>query len=128
MKLRVGVWIDHRKAAIVFSSGDGVTAKTLESGLEPHPRFSGHQDGGGEKQYEERYAQHLDQYYDRVIRELGQPEALFIFGPGEAKRELKERLGRTKTLVSSNVAIETADKLTDLQIVSKVKEHFGIDH
>ena len=126
MKLRVGVWLDHRKATIVLSSENGVTAKTLESGVEPHPRFSSQKVRGGEKHYEERYAQRLDQYYDRVICELGQPEALFILGPGEAKRELKERLGRAKTPVSSNVAMETTDKLTDLQIVAKVKEHFAI--
>ena len=54
--------------------------------------------GGGEKKYEERHDQHLDRYYDEVISQLGQPEALLIFGPGEAKLQLKERLSRSKAL------------------------------
>ena len=59
--------------------------------------------------------------------QLGQPEAVLIFGPGEAKLQLKERLSRSKALSEHIVGIETTDKLTDPQIVAKVKEHFGID-
>ena len=58
---------------------------------------------------------------------MGQPEALLIFGPGEAKLQLKERLSRSKALSEHIVGIETTDKLTDPQIVAKVKEHYGID-
>ena len=57
---------------------------------------------------------------------LGRPEAFLIFGPGEAKLELKERLSRTKACSGRTVDVETSDKLTDPQIVAKVKEHFGI--
>jgi hypothetical protein len=57
---------------------------------------------------------------------MGQPEAVLIFGPGEAKLQLKERLSRSKTLAERIVGIETTDELTDPQIVAKVKEHYGI--
>jgi hypothetical protein len=124
---KAGVWIDHRKAVIVSASPAGVTAKTLESGVGPHTHFSSPLEGGGEKKYEDRFNEHLDHYYDKIIGELGQPEALLIFGPGEAKLQLKERLSRSKALAKSIVAVETADKLTDPQIVAKVKEHYGID-
>jgi hypothetical protein len=134
---KVGIWIDHKKAVIVSASGRRVTAKTLESDIGPHARYSGragyptpdgpHDGGRGEKKYEERYDQHLDRYYDEVISQLGQPEALLIFGPGEAKLQLKERLSRSRALSERIVGIETTDKLTDPQIVAKVKEHYGID-
>ena len=136
MSYDVGMWIDHKKAVIVSTSGDRVTAKTLESEVGPHARYSGRsgyptsdgpQEGRGEKKYEERYGQHLDRYYDEVISQLGQPEALFIFGPGEAKLQLKERLSRSKALSEEVVDLETTDKLTDPQIVAKVKEHYRID-
>lgn len=39
---------------------------------------------------------------------------------GEAKLQLKERLGRSKELSALVVGIETTDKLTDPQIVAKV--------
>jgi hypothetical protein len=127
MTHKVGIWIDHKKAVIVSASEDRVTAETLESDVGPHTRYSGPQDGGGEKRYEERHRQHLDRYYDEVIGQLGQPEALLIFGPGEAKLELRERLRRSKTWSDRTVDIETADKLTEPQIVARVKEQFLID-
>jgi hypothetical protein len=137
MNDKVGIWIDHRKAVIVSASADRVTVRTLESEVGPHSRYSGRagssapeggEDEGGEKKYEKRYRQHLDRYYDAVIGELAHPEALLILGPGEAKLQLKERLSRSKALPGGAVSIETTDKLTDSEIVVKVKEHFGIDH
>jgi hypothetical protein len=47
-----------------------------------------------------------------------------IFGPGEAKGELKERLEQHK-LGSRIAAIETADKMTNPQISAKVRTYFG---
>ncbi len=122
----VGVWIDHKKAVIVSVAAGHVTARTVESGVEPHPHYSGSQERGGEKKYEERHSLQLDQYYDHVISQLGEPDALLLFGPGEAKLQLKERLGRSKVLSGSISAVERTDKLTDRQIVAKVKEHYGI--
>jgi len=127
MSHKVGIWIDHKKAVIVSASGNQITTKTLESEVGSHPRYSGPQDAGGEKKYEERHGQHLDQYYDDVISRLGQPEAVLILGPGEAKLQLKERLSRSRALAERVVEIETTDKLTEPQIVAKVKEHYGID-
>jgi hypothetical protein len=126
MSHQVGIWIDHRKAVIVSASAGQVTAKTVESEVGPHPRYSGSQEGGGEKKYEERRDLHLDRYYDEVITQLGQPDALLLFGPGEAKLQLRDRLGRSKMFSASIVAVESTDKLTDPQIVARVKEHYGI--
>jgi len=136
MKRKAGVCIDHKKAVIVSVSTDHATVKTLTSEVGPHARYSGRagyptpggsHEGGGEKKYEQRYDHHLDRYFDEVISQLGQPDAVLIFGPGEAKLQLKERLSRSKALPDCVVGIETADKLSDPQIVAKVKEHYGID-
>jgi hypothetical protein len=135
MNDKVGIWIDHSKAVMVFVSAGQVTTKTVASDVGPHARYSGRagyptadgpQEGGGEKKYEERYGQHLDRYYDDVISQLGQPESLLIFGPGEAKLQLRERLSRSKSLSERVEEVETTDKLTDAQIVAKVSEHFGM--
>lgn len=121
-----GIWVDHKKAVIVSVSAGGVNVKTLESEVGPHTHYAGSQEGGGEKKYEERHNQRLDEYYDEVIGLLGHPEALLIFGPGEAKLQLRERISRVTALATCRVEIEAADKLTDPQIVAKVKAHFGL--
>jgi hypothetical protein len=127
MSHKVGIWIDHKKAVIVSVSEARVSATTLESEVGPHPRYSGRPDGGGEKKYQARHGQHLHRYYDEVIGLIGDPEELLIFGPGEAKLELKERLSRSTALSEYTVKVATADKLTEPQILAKVREHFGVD-
>jgi len=122
----VGVWIDHKKAVIVSIAAGQVTTRTLESDVGPHPHYSGSQEGGGERKYEARHNLDLDRFYDDVIGHLGKPDALLLFGPGEAKLQLKECLGRSQASSGTIVAVESTDKLTDPQIVAKVKEHFGI--
>lgn len=132
---QVGIWIDHRKAVFAFLNKGQVTTKVLESAVGPHGRYShdaayptnnGSQSGGGEKKYVERNRHDLERYYDDVVKEIGQSGSIFIFGPGEAKTELKTRLGLTHGLVERVAAIEAADSLTDAQIVAKVKEHYGL--
>jgi hypothetical protein len=125
MSQNVGIWIDHRKAVIVSTSGDEVTIRTLQSDVAGHPHYGGQQDGGGEQKYEARHGQQLDRYYDEVIGRLDHPEAVWIFGPGEAKLELKARLARAKSPSAPTVDVDAADQMTDPQIVAKVKEHFG---
>jgi len=135
MHNKVGVWIDHKKAVIVSASAEAFSVRTVESEIGPHARYSGRseyptpdgpQEGGGERHYEQRYDQHLDRYYDETISRLGQFDALLVFGPGEAKLQLKERLARAAASERA-IDVETTDKLTDRQIVAHVKAHYGLD-
>jgi len=47
-----------------------------------------------------------------------------IFVPGEAKGELEKRIVHEKVKVLI-VEIETADKMTDRQIMTKVRKYFA---
>jgi hypothetical protein len=62
-------------------------------------------------------------YYDAVIACIRDAEASLIFGPGEAKGELKKRLVEN-ILGGRIIGVETVDKMTDRQIASKVRPHF----
>jgi hypothetical protein len=66
---------------------------------------------------------HLNIYYDAVIACIRNAESILIFGPGEAKGELRERLERNN-LGGRVVCIETVDKMTDRQIAAKVRQYF----
>jgi hypothetical protein len=55
---------------------------------------------------------HLNIYYNAVIAAMRDAESIPIFGPGEAKGELQERLERNN-LGDRIVAVETVDKMTD---------------
>jgi stalled ribosome rescue protein Dom34 len=126
MKKHVGVWIDHRNAVIVFTGQDTEEPQRIESGVEKHVRYSGQgseHDGKADDQRDSQFAAHLDKYYDNVIAKIRTAESILIFGPGEAKGEFKNRL-IAKRLGARIVAVETADKMTDHQIATKVSEYY----
>ena len=70
------------------------------------------------------FSGHLNTYYDAIVASIGGAESILVFGPGEAKGELKKRLQR-KHLGGRVAVIETVDKMTDRQIAAKVRQHFA---
>lgn len=126
MSHHAGVWIDHKKAVVVIVAGKTVTQHVLPSGLGSHTHYGGSQESGGEKKYEERRGHDLDRYYDSVIEQLAHPDRLLLMGPGEAKLELKTCLERSRRVPAVVIELESADKLTDGQIVERVKDHFDL--
>ena len=123
MKKTVGLWIDHRKAVIVFLTGlEEEEIKQINSDLEKPHGQSGSSIRADDLLQNE-LTEHLNQYYDKVISSLQNAPAILILGPGEAKGELKKRLERNNHN-GREIAVETADKLTENQLVAKVRKHF----
>jgi len=125
MEKDIGLWIDHRKAVVVMVSDEGEEIKEITSHMEKHVRFSSgsSEAGQGEDVRDRQFGNRLDSYYDTVIDVIGDGDSIQIFGPGEAKGELKKRL-ESKGLGGRIVSVETVDKMTDRQIVAKVRDHF----
>lgn len=132
MKNNIGLWIDHRKAVIsVFSVNEGETKVILSHADRQPGRIDGER---SMTKYESllvpaddvrdrKFEQHLNTYYDEVITCVHDAESLLIFGPGEAKGEFKKRLDKEKPS-GRIVSVETADKMTDRQIVARVRDYF----
>jgi stalled ribosome rescue protein Dom34 len=124
MKKEVGLWIDHKKAVIFSLANEGAEIKRISSELKNNVRFSGGaQKESAEEHGDKRLTGHLNNYYDEVIAYICDAESILIFGPGETKRELKKRL-ESRKLNRKVVGFETVDKMTDNQIVAKVRQHF----
>jgi stalled ribosome rescue protein Dom34 len=126
------LWIDHRKAVIAVISEDGEETLEIRSNVEKQPgRVAGvrsttsyeSQKVQADDSHEREFAGHLNRYYDEVIEAIRDAESILLFGPGEAKGELKKRLERDKLGVHI-IAVETVDKMTDRQIAAKVREYF----
>ena len=133
MKKAVGLWIDHRKAVIVAVTDQGDTTSLIVSRVEKQRgRVAGVRSTApfasrlvpADDRQESSFRQHLATYYDAVVASVRDAEAILIFGPGEAKLELKQRLARGR-LGGRIVGIETEDKLTDRQIEAKVRRRFA---
>lgn len=132
MKTLAGLWIDHREAIIVVLSDKGQETRRIKSSVEKQLRRSGRSPSlapfepqmvPADDSREREYGGHLANYYDEVISCLRPAEAIMVFGPGEAKGELRKRIQRNKLDLRIS-GFETADKMTERQILQKVRRHF----
>ena len=132
MKRKVGLWIDHRKAVIVFLAGEEEEIKVIKSNVEKQLRRSADSRSGGpfesqaiqsDDRQQRGFTGHLNTYYNEVISCICDAESILIFGPGESKGELKKHL-EGEGLGERITGIETADKMTDPQIAAKVRQYY----
>jgi hypothetical protein len=132
MKKEAGLWIDHKKAVIVIITDEKEEIILIISKIEKQLGRSGgirsttpfeSQQVPADDSRERKFTGHLNIYYDAVIAYIRDAESILIFGPGEAKGELKERLERNN-LGGGIIGIETVDKMTDRQIAAKVRRRF----
>ena len=63
-------------------------------------------------------------YYDEIVSVVRGAESVFIFGPGEAKGELRKHFHK-QNLCERIVGFEMADKMTDRQVAQKVRNFYA---
>lgn len=124
MKANAGMWIDHREAVIVVlsESEEGDVTKRILSAVEKKHAQEMPADDSRQKEFTE----HLARYYDAVISYLQEAGSILIFGPGEAKGELKKRF-EARSSEPRAITLETADNMTAPQVAAKVRRHFHQD-
>ena len=111
MAKHVVLWTSHERAIIV-SMTDGVEKVLhLESNSKPGA--------------EEKRRQHRSEYYRKVIRVIQDAEEIFIFGTAQAKMELKIEILKWVPLAHRVVGTETAETMTEKQLVARAKEICG---
>ena len=131
MRKNVGIWIDHHEAFIVFldeMSNDEAAVQTrqIESGME---KYGGYAERLGlsnvtfSTQHDRLMMTLVNRYYDNLIEPVKNAKSVFLFGPDEAKMELKNRFEK-KDLGGVVVGVEIADSMTDLQIVENARRYF----
>jgi hypothetical protein len=131
MKSNAGLWIDHREAIIVLLSQTGEVIKRIQSEVEKQLRRAGDPASGlwvpqevpADDSRERAYTGHLAHYYEAIIAALRDAGSILILGPGEAKGELKKQFEKHKS-ETRTIVLETADKLTEPQVVAQVRRHF----
>ena len=133
MSRLLGVWIDHKKAVLVTLAGGAEKVETFESGVGGFVRLSGGarsrtpygpQDIASDSRRHAKYKKHLTEFYRSLIDVFRDAEALYVFGPGSAKNELRREIERFKPIRKRLVAVEASDKMTDRQITAAVRSFF----
>ena len=125
MNKRVGLWIDRNKAVIVSIADNIEARRTITSDMEHYVLYSTivPGDGSPENIRDRRFWKHLGEYYDKIIAHIRDATEIQIFGPEIAKYELQKHLEK-EGLSEHIVSMEDADKLTNLEIATKVQKRF----
>lgn len=124
---RVGLWLDRNKAVIVSIANNIEARRIITSDMEHYVLYSTivPGDGSPEDIRDRRFWNHLGEYYDKIIAHIRDATEIQIFGPEVAKYELQRHL-ENEGLAGRIVSIEDADKLTDIQILTKVQKRFPL--
>ena len=133
MNKKAGIWIDHSKAVIVSLEQEQETVSVVESRAGRRVRVSGGsrtkspygpQDVNPEGRRYRKYMQQLKHFYERVCKKVGDAEAVYVFGPGPAKTEFRKHIESMKHTAPPITKIESAEKMSDAQLVARVRKHF----
>ncbi len=128
---QVGVWIDRRQAIVVRLSDAGEECIHIQSSMETQERRASDHPAGNfeplnvpaDDTRDRKETAELRKFYDAVITHLVRAESVYIFGPGETRKHLKNRLDESRS-VTGHVDVEAAGSMTDAQVIAKVRKHF----
>ena len=130
MATKIGLWMDERQALIVSVTNMSAKITKVKSVIKDE-MFAVNAVSGDSGAKQDPAAAHrnrikikkaLDPYYDGIIDNIWDAREMFIFGTGEAKYELKNRLEKSD-LARRIVVIEDTDKMDDYQIIDKMSQY-----
>jgi hypothetical protein len=133
MKKEVGLWIDHQEAILVSLQNGREETRKITINIEKkvqysHSKNQGHPYGSQNLNNQVLPASqpedHKGIFFNSIVEVIGDADSIWIFGPDNAKRELETRLKKSK-LKSCIMGIETIEKMTIPQIISKVNTFYG---
>ena len=136
MEKQVGIWIDSKKAIIVTLNGKKEERITeIDSEFENsvyHNKegnkgtFSAGHHSDSETKFDNRKKEELNYFLKSVLFYVKDSDYLYIFGPGETKIKLEQRIHDDKSLGKINLkAVETTDSMTLNEIVAQVKDFYN---
>lgn len=130
----MGVWIDNKRAIVVTLNSGNETVKIIKSGIEKRNRFEGegkqytrmgNQFSNFEKVEEKKFEQAFKAYLKGVVGAIKDADSIVILGPAEAKVRLHKAISKSGKLLDKIKLVETADSMTDNQVVALIKSHYN---
>lgn len=134
MTKHTGIWLDTSKAIFVTLSGESETIEEVVSGIgnriyheneSDKGSFSGSQHINHDAAFEERIKHETNHFMNAVLEKVKGHDAIYVFGPAEAKTVLKKHLESDRDLASKLRAVETADSMTLNQVVAHVRAFYN---
>lgn len=115
----VGVWLDQHKAIIIAMENGSEEYTILDK--EKAPETHG---GGNEHSIHNAQQANLLKYFKSVSKVLVKYDEIMLFGPGKAQEQFQKHLQEDSQFNGKKIVVESADQLTDSQMIAKVGDFF----
>ena len=120
---QLGIWMDHSIAHLMELKNDTIISKTIES--QPKPRVKEQNMDKDESHMLKKEQNQLSAYFKKLSADIKDYEEVILFGPTEAKNELLNLLKDNHQFEKIKMAVRSADKMTEIQRNTFVKEYFN---
>jgi hypothetical protein len=133
----IGIWLDTDKAVLVSLTDGQESIKRIESEVEHRLRFPGegknYSRWGAQlinpsKRITNRKKHQLHHYFNEIISNLNDVNSVYLFGPSNTKKLLEKEIRKHHPIDKLPLDVESASKMTENQLIAKVKEHFMQPH
>jgi hypothetical protein len=110
------------KCIVVWSNGLRAIIVSIVDGVEQ----TLHVDSKGGRPVKVGRGRHRPtEHYREVVKAIGDAQSIFVFGPAQAKMDLRSEILRTEGLSHRLVGTELAESMTDSEIVARAREICG---
>lgn len=120
LKQTVGVWMDHHHAIFIAAENqDGVYEIGEKIKADVYQGMSGEHGANNAERSDNR------KYHKAIGNQLLKYDEILIFGPGTAQEELLNFLHEDMHFKNKKFTLDTAAKISDNQMIAKVREFFA---
>ncbi|GGZ87109.1 hypothetical protein [Algibacter mikhailovii] len=131
--MKVGIWLDKKEAFLVTLGNKEISEKTIMSNIENYrihggsgTRFKGGpQDVVQDSKYLEREKHQFRKYFETIISEIKEAQAIVLFGPAETCLKLNRFIiDKHKELSDKVQDVVKMDSMTKPQAKARIKAFF----
>jgi hypothetical protein len=135
---RIGLWMDQSHALFLgYADEKGVLLEDLPSAIVSRSRISGEGSditllgpspgpaSNNEKKKNNIHSNQLNAYFHQLEKKLVDKEELLLMGPGVTKTHFYHHLRENKHYDKLKIEVVDADKMSEKQLLAKVKQKFS---
>ena len=120
-KQYAGVWLDNHKAIIITNTPENENG---DYRIQDKVKSSENYGGGSEHSMNNAKQSDILKYFKSVSSRLVIYEEILIFGPGKSQEQFQKHLQGDAQFKNKRITIDSAEQLTDPQMIAKVREFF----
>jgi hypothetical protein len=122
-KQYAGVWLDNSKAVMITNNADS------EAGVfEIQDKIKSRESHGGGSEHSMNNTKQSEnlKYFKSLSSFLLNYDEILVFGPGKSQEQFQNFLLEDAQFKNKQITVETADQLTDPQMIARVRDFFKL--